>query len=44
MPFTQIGIKYKVSDNAIRKWCIAENLPSKKKDILAYSEEEWKEV
>lgn len=44
LPFTQIGIKYKVSDNAIRKWCIAENLPSKKKDILAYSKEEWEEV
>lgn len=44
MPFTQIGKKYNVTDNAIRKWCIAENLPSKKKDILAYSEKEWKEV
>lgn len=32
---------YGVTDNAIRKWCISENLPSKKKDIKLYSEEEW---
>lgn len=40
-PFTQIAIKYGVSDNAIRKWCDAENLPRKKSDINAYSDEEW---
>ena len=44
IPFTRLGQKYGVSDKAITKWCIAENLPSKKKDIMAYSEEEWKEV
>lgn len=44
IPFTQIGAKYKVSDNAIRKWCIAENLPSKKRDILAFSDKEWEEI
>ena len=41
MPFTQIGIKYKVSDNAIRKWCKAYNLPYTKKDIKTYSDKEW---
>lgn len=41
-PFTQIGNEYGVSDNAIRKWCLQYNLPSKKKDINLLSEEEWK--
>ena len=40
-PFTQIAQKYGVSDNAIRKWCVAMNLPNKKGDINNYSEEEW---
>ena len=41
LPFTKIGEQYKVSDNAIRKWCIYYNLPSKKKDIKLYSDVEW---
>ena len=40
--FVQIGEKYNVSDNAIRKWCDTENLPRKKKEINSYSDEEWK--
>ena len=40
-PFTQIGEQYGISDNAIRKWCIKYNLPSKKKDIKKYSDDEW---
>lgn len=43
-PFTKIGEKYGVTDNAIRKWCKAYNLPSRKKDIDAYTEEEWEKV
>ena len=39
--FLQIGKQFGVSDNTIRKWCIAYNLPSKKKDILSYSDKEW---
>ena len=42
LPFTQIANQFNVSDNAIRKWCDAENLPRKKKDINNYSDEEWK--
>lgn len=42
--FVDIGKKYSVSDNAIRKWCIAENLPSTKKEINSYSEEEWEKI
>ena len=40
-PFTMIGLEYKVSDNAVRKWCIHYGLPSKKKDIRQYSDEDW---
>lgn len=40
--FVSIGQQFYVTDNAIRKWCIKYNLPSKKKDIISYSDEEWK--
>ena len=33
-PFTTLGKKYGVSDNAVRKWCKYYNLPYKKKDML----------
>lgn len=35
---------YKVSDNAVRKWCKSYNLPSRRKDISLYSEEEWQKI
>ena len=41
-PFTKIAQQYGVSDNSIRKWCISMGLPSKKSDIISYSDEEWK--
>lgn len=40
-PFTTIATTYGVSDNAIRKWCRFEKLPFKKREINAYSDEEW---
>lgn len=43
-PFTTLASKYGVSDKAIVKWCIAENLPSRKKDINSYSNEEWENI
>ena len=43
-PFTRIGEKFGVSDNAVRKWCINFNLPSRVKDIKTYSDEEWKKI
>ena len=43
-PFLQIGKDFGVSDNAIRRWCIAENLPSTKKEIQKYTNEEWELV
>lgn len=44
MSFIQIGKKYNVSDNAIRKWCAAENLPTKKTYISSLSDKEWQEI
>ena len=44
IPFTQIGTKYNVSDNAIRKWCVQYNLPRTKKEINSYSDEEWLKI
>ena len=41
MPFTAIGKKYNVSDNAVRKWCDKYNLPRKASEIKKYSDEEW---
>lgn len=40
-PFTQIGKKYGVTDNAVRKWCDKYNLPRKVTDIKKYSDEDW---
>ena len=41
MPFTKIGKKFGVSDNAIRKWCISMDLPSKSLEIKKYADEDW---
>jgi hypothetical protein len=43
-PFLQIGADFGVSDNAISKWCKAENLPFRKKDIDMQREELLKEI
>lgn len=42
--FTQIGKDFNVSDNAIRKWCDAYNLPRKKSEIKKYSDKEWANI
>lgn len=42
--FVSIGKKFNVSDNAIKKWCIQYQLPSKKRDINKYSSEEWANI
>lgn len=41
MPFLQIGKKYGITDNAVRKWCDFYNLPRKVSDIKKYNEQEW---
>ena len=43
-PFTKIGTHFGVSDNAIRKWCKNENLPSKSSEIKKYTDEEWEKI
>ena len=42
--FISIGNEYGVSDNAIRKWCKAYNLPTKKTNIKMYSDTEWEQL
>jgi DNA-directed RNA polymerase subunit RPC12/RpoP len=42
--FVEIGRKFSVTDNSIRKWCIKFNLPSRKKDIKQYTDEEWAKI
>lgn len=43
-PMTQIGAMFGVTDNAIRKWCKAYDLPSKKSEINVYTDEEWEKI
>ena len=43
-PFVKIAEQFGVSDKAICKWCIGENLPSKRKEINSYSDEEWENI
>lgn len=42
--FLEISKIYNVSDNAIRKWCDAENLPRKKSDIRNISDKDWENI
>ena len=44
LSFTEIGKKYNVTDNAIRKWCISYSLPSKKSEIKLFSDKEWEDI
>lgn len=39
--FSIIGKQFNVSDNTVRKWCKYYGLPYKKREIKAYSDEEW---
>ena len=41
LPMTKVGEKYGVSDNAVRKWCDAYNLPRRSTDIKAIPDEKW---
>ena len=43
-PFTIIGEKFGVSDNAIRKWCIKFNLPKRVSEIKQYTDKEWENI
>ena len=42
--FVAVSKMFGVTDNAIRKWCIIENIPSKKSIINSYTDEEWSNI
>ena len=44
LPFTHIATQYGVTDKAISKQCIAANLPSRKRDINAISDEDQQKI
>lgn len=43
-PFTSIANEYKVTDNAVRKWCDSYNLPRTKKEIKTFTDQEWEKI
>lgn len=43
-PFTQIGKRFGVSDNAVRKWCDKYHLPRRSSEIKKYSNEDWSKI
>ena len=43
-PFTTLGKRYGVSDNAVRNWCKQYNLPFKSSEIKKISDSEWTEM
>lgn len=43
-PFTQIAKQFNISDKTVSRWCLKYNLPSTKKEISKYSDEEWAEL
>lgn len=42
--FIEIGKRYNVSNSTIIKWCKKEGLPTTKKEINSYSDEEWDKI
>lgn len=44
LPFTEIGKKYGVTDNSIRKGCLRVNLPILKRQIKKYTNDEWNNI
>lgn len=39
--FMELGRKYSVTDNTVRKWCDSYSLPRKSTEIKKYTNEEW---
>ena len=40
----ELADKIEVSDKTISRWCIKYNLPSTKKEISKYTDEEWEKL
>lgn len=43
-PFTTIGTQFRTGAPNIRNWCKAYNLPTTKKEINTYTDEEWNKI
>lgn len=43
-PFTQIAKEFGVYDSTIRRWCNQLELPSTKREINTYTDEEWSKI
>lgn len=41
LPFTKVGEKYGVTDNAVRRWCAKYGLPKHSSIIKQYSDTDW---
>lgn len=44
MSMVKVGELYGVTDNAMRKWCVKLNLPSKASEIKSYTDDEWEKI
>lgn len=42
--FVSIGKDFNISDNGVRRWCEHYSLPTTKKEINSYSDEEWEKI
>ena len=43
-PFTVIAKEFNTWDKTIKRWCKIYNLPTTKKEINSYSDEEWEQI
>lgn len=44
MSFVEIGKNFGVTDNAIKNWCVQNELPARRSDIKKYSDDEWAKI
>lgn len=44
IPFTVIAKEFNTCDKTIKRWCKIYNLPTTKKEINSYSDEEWEKI
>lgn len=42
--FMELGRRFGITDNSVRKWCVKMGLPSKTSEIKKYSREEWDKI
>lgn len=44
LPFTEIAREFNTWDKTIKRWCKTYNLPSTKREINTYTDEEWSKI